>query len=184
LSRMFPSASRTARLPRATVEGFEIHYELVGLGTPGIAATATIVNKCGKNLSNHDLSEDIKRRQFGEDRPFKRRENLFDIIVGDYARNPSHRNWAGSDLSGGVQIRPGGIGNVLVPPTDPFDAIFKKHDIEFWLSANFEPGSEVRIRTDKGAELFNVKRRHVVNRNAMVECAKEWRRRRRPAREI
>jgi hypothetical protein len=165
-------SSHGSRLSCTTKEGFEIRYELIRLGTPSVSATARIVNKSKEQISSYDISEDIKRRQFGEARPFRSTENLFDIFVGNYSRNPSRRNWAGSDLSGGMQIHPGGIGNVLVPATDPLDAIFKKHDIEFWLSANFESHTEVEVKTDKGVELFKVQGRNVINRKAVFEYLK------------
>jgi hypothetical protein len=172
--------SRNERLPSTTDRGFEIRYRLIGLGTPSAVATARIVNKSEEQISASDVSDDVRRRQFGENRPFRTTENLFDIFVGNYSRNPSRRNWAGSDLSGGTQIHPGGLGDVLVPATDPLDAICKKHDIEFWLSANFELHAQVQIKTDKGLELFEVKRRNIINRNAVFEYVKALLRSSRP----
>jgi hypothetical protein len=169
---MLPMSSRGSRLSCTTKEGFEIRYQLIGLGTPSIKATARVVNKSGEQISSYDISKDIRCRQVGTAKPFRWTENFFDIFVGNYLRNPSHRNWAGSDLGGGTQIHPGGIGDVLVPATDPLDAISKKHDIEFWLSANFEPHTEVQVKTDTGVELFEVKRRNVINRKAVLEYLK------------
>jgi hypothetical protein len=172
VSRVLSMPSHRSRLPVSTKDGFAIRYELVGLGTLGVIAAAHVVNAAGQEKSSRDISEDIKKRQFGDDRPFRWTENLFDIFVGDYAHNPLRRNWAGSDLSGGTQIHPGGIGDVLVPCVDRLDCISKKHDIEFWLSANFEPGAEVRVKNDKGEELFIVKRQSAVNRQAVIESVK------------
>jgi len=116
---------------------------------------------------SYDVTQEIKERQGGEDRPFRWQENLFDVLVGSYTHNPSKRNWAGSDLGGGKQIPPGGIGDVTVPGTDPLDRISKKHDIQFWLSENFETGCEVQVQI--GSEkLFRVRRQSLVNLEAII----------------
>lgn len=172
LSPMVPMSSHQSRLPARAKDGFEIRYELRGLGTAAVVATAHIVDRAGETISSYDISEDMKVRQFGEDRPFRAGENLFDFFVGNYSRNPMGRNWAGSDLSGGMQIHPGGIGNARTPATDPLDAICKKHDIEFWLSVNFAPHTKVQVETDNGMERFEVKPRNVINRKAVVQYVK------------
>jgi hypothetical protein len=161
--------SRRARLPCVTAEGFGIRYEIIGLGTPEVTATAAVLNATGGEAARYDIGTDIRERQRGEDRPFTWAERLFDILVGSYKHNPLRRNWAGSDLGGGGRIFPGGIGNVTVPCTDTVDCISKRHDIRFWLSANFQPNCEVRIQTEKGVEIFIVKRRNIINRQAITE---------------
>ena len=169
------------RLPRATDHGRPIRYEIAGLGTPGVVAVARELNSADQLETTHDISEDIKKRQYGDDRPFTWRENLFDVLVGSYARNPAKRNWAGSDLGGGARIRPGGVGDVTVPATDPLDCISKKHDIQFWLSANFEPGCDVQIKTEKGIGRFAVRRESLVNLEAIIGYLRAALKSRRPA---
>lgn len=127
------------QLPCATAEGYLISYEIDRLGTPNVAATSWILN------TPHNISADIARRQHGEDRPFTWGESFFDLIVGNYEFNPSHRNWAGSDLSGGSRISPGGIGNVNIRCIDHIDCISEKHDIEYWLAVNFHASCQVTL---------------------------------------
>lgn len=133
------STGSFGQLPCATVEGDPISYDIDGLGTPNVAATTWIRN------TPYSISADIARRQRGEDRPFTWDESLFDVIVGNYEFNPSHRNWAGSDLSGGSRISPGGIGNINIPCIDYIDCISKKHDIEYWLAVNFHVSCRVTL---------------------------------------
>jgi hypothetical protein len=156
------------RLPRATDHGRPIRYEITGLGSSQVVAIAWALNNTSQPATKYDVTENIKKRQCGEDRSFTWRENLFDILVGSYTHNPLKRNWAGSDLGGGTRIWPGGVGDVTVPCTDLLDCISKKHDIQFWLSANFEPGCDVQIETEKGIELFTVRRQSVVNLDAII----------------
>jgi hypothetical protein len=155
-------------LPRATGRGRPIRYEIAGLGSPEVVAVACELSNEDQPSQRYDISESIRKRQSGEDRYFVWQENFFDLFIGSYTNNPKKRNWAGSDLSGGARIRPGGVGDVTVPCADALDCISKKHDIQFWLSANFELGCEVQIKTEKGIDLFTVRRRSVVNLEAIL----------------
>jgi hypothetical protein len=148
-------------------DGGPIRYEIEGLGTPAVLATAYVGSD--QQIAKADMTGEIRRRQSGEDRPFARVENGFDWLIGSYAKNPRKRNWAGSDLSGGTQIGPGGIGDVTVPCTDWFDCISKEHDIRFWLAANFEPGCMVGIKMENGMQWFQVKPKSVINVEAVLK---------------
>jgi hypothetical protein len=118
------------RLPCTTPEGHPLLYELEGLGTLDVHATSRpmVADRPGEII---DLSEEILWRQKGQDRAFWWHEQLFDIFVGNFVSNHNRRNWAGSDLGGGTQIYPGGIGDITVPCTDRVDCISKKHDLQF-----------------------------------------------------
>ena len=147
--------------------GGPIRYEIEGLGTPAVLATAYV--ESDQQIAKADMTGEIRRRQSGEDRPFAWVESGFDRLMGSYAKNPRNRNWAGSDLGGGTKIGPGGIGDVTVPCTDWFDCISKEHDIRFWLAANFEPGCVVGIKTEKGMQSFEVKPKSVINAEAVLK---------------
>jgi hypothetical protein len=165
---------RRSLLPRATEDGNLIRYEISGLGAPSVAATAYVLDSAGREIAEHDITEDMKRRQSGDDRPFAWGESGFDSLTGSYANNPRKRNWAGSDLSGGTQIGPGGIGDVTVPCTDWFDCISKEHDIRFWLAANFGPGCMVGIKMENGIQWFQVKPKSVINVEAVLKFIKGY----------
>jgi hypothetical protein len=160
---------RRSLLSRATKDGNRIRYEISGLGGPAVTATAYVLDAADREITEHDITEDMRRRQSGDDRLFTWGESGFDSLTGSYANNPRKRNWAGSDLSGGTQIGPGGIGDVSVPCTDWFDCISKEHDIRFWLAANFEPGCVVGIKMENGMQWFQVRPKSVINVEAVLK---------------
>ena len=145
------------QLPCSTAEGYPISYEIDGLGTPNVTATSWILN------TPYSVSAGIARRQRGEDRPFTWDESIFDVFIGNYEFNPSHRNWAGSDLSGGSRISPGGIGNINIPCIDHIDCISEKHDIEYWLAVNFHASCRVTLHVRDISLHFTVAGFETVN---------------------
>lgn len=153
----------SGRLACRTADGRAITYEIEGLGAPNVVADARI----GSTTSS--ISSDIARRQHGDDRPFAWDGSLFDRVIGNYESNPSHRNWAGSDLSGGSRIFPGGVGDVNVRCTDRVDCISKKHDIEFWLAANIQAGCRVTLLTRNQRLNFTVASLTAVNTGVVGE---------------
>jgi hypothetical protein len=154
-------------MPCATADGEPISYDLIGLGAPNVVATARV--SAANNAIFYDITAEIVRRQRGEDRPFTWNESFFNLFVGSYEDNPMHRNWAGSDLSGESRILPGGIGSVNVPCTDSLDCVSKKHDIQYWLAANFQPNCRVTITMSGEKPTFIVENVDAVNIEAIGE---------------
>lgn len=133
-----PAALRDAggRLPRTI-------YYIHGLGTQ------PTVGRDGKKVGGvrawkvegavrRDVSIEMQARSDGDRRrAFYPWEQAFDVVTG------LQWNWVGSSRSGGVTIRPGGIGDVTVPPVNDFDRVARNHDIQCWIDANFAPGTVV-----------------------------------------
>ena len=141
---------------------------MIDLGAPSVRATRCAIADRSNALSS-DITGEILRRQRGQERPFWWRERMFDFVIGNYAANKQGRNWAGSDLSGGSQIRPGGIGDMRAPCVDFVDCVSKKHDLQFWLSANFEAGSQIAL-VIRGRQLrLIVERMIIVNLRVIPE---------------
>lgn len=124
------------RLPRTI-------YYIQGLGTSpkadGAGKTTGGVRAWKlEGALRRDVSADIQARSDGDrSRDFYPWEQAFDLATG------LQWNWVGSKRSGGVDIRPGGIGDVTVPPANDFDRVARNHDIQCWIDANFAPGTAV-----------------------------------------
>ena len=165
-----PLSRPSDRLPRETTEGHRLLYELADLGAHDVRATRRAIDDPSHASSAPlDITADIRRRQHGKDRPFLRRERMFDVFVGKNSARKRDWNWVGSDLSGGIRIDPGGMGDLSVSCADFVDRIARKHDLQFWLSANFEPGCEVIIALRGNALQLTVEPAAVVNLRLILE---------------
>ena len=118
---------------------------------PDVSAAAWVMDNPQTIGTMYDLSHNIAGRQVGESRPFRLDENWIDTLIGSYRVNHGAYNWCGSDLSGGRQTLPGGIGDVNAPALNAFDAACKRHDIKRWLAAHFQRGCSVDVLTPDSA---------------------------------
>ena len=113
-------------------------YAIYGLGTSSVRVLVIQDGKFTKVAS--DLQRDVQTRSNGENRNYRFWENAFDIIG-------RRDNWCGSSRGGGRDdLRPGRIGDVNVDGVNVADTITKIHDIDSWLSANFETGSVIYLK--------------------------------------
>lgn len=149
--------------PCFTDRGDSITYTIYGLGTSHVIARASTPE------GQMDIRTDVAVRQRGTNRPFVWYEKIFDFFSGSYEFNPSRRKWTGSDLSGGLQIAPGGIGDVNVPCIDYLDCISKKHDIEFWLAVNFKQNCLIDIVIGNATVRFETSNFYKVNTKIIGE---------------
>lgn len=128
----------------------KLTYYINGLGT-GITS-AYGEDKCGQGYC-------VAVSDKGQNRLFKLSENMT-------FRFP---NWTGGNISGGGSINPGGIGDVTVPSANLYDYYSKIHDIESWISGNFEKGTVVYIYTGGDFKKFTSMPLNEVNNRVILK---------------
>ena len=131
----------------------EVQYTLIHLGGTGLVA------RCRWNGADTDLEKDIAARTTSVKRNFKFNESAFDHVVG------KRWNWVGSDNSGGKKTNPGGLGPVDVECINPFDCHARRHDVQFWLSLNFEKGARISLGEQKRP--YTVEDQDTINNHAI-----------------
>ena len=146
---------RQPKLPMRGMRGEPVRYFIQRLGAEDVVAWAEVN---GRRLS---LSDSVRERSRGVDRPFRPWENAFDTVTDN------RWNWTGSHTGGGRRdIRHGGIGDVDVECLNDFDCLAKNHDIQFWLEANFQVGSNVNVRMNGIFHPFVVQSFNALNQQA------------------